>query len=183
MKLAKITMDLHEICLHHELITRNNRTLELNVFHAAKQSKLAAVLFRIKHGNAADLCHSLQNQHARHNRMIRKMTAKMRLHHRDILDSYCRLERLKLNNAINEQHRRAMRQDLLNLIYIQYHSYSLFLIHLITSSQENDAAICFASRVFSSCPDFTAITWPRISPASRKSPRTSKILWRTSSSS
>ena len=88
------------------------------MLHAAEQRDLAAVLFWIEHGDAADLCHRLEDQDARHDRVAREVAQEVRLIHRDILDARRRLERLELDDAVDEQHRRAMRQDLLDLVDI-----------------------------------------------------------------
>ena len=66
MEQAEVTARAHELCLRDELVARHDLALELDVLHAAEQCDLAAVLFWIEHGDAADLCHRLEDQDARH---------------------------------------------------------------------------------------------------------------------
>ena len=112
MQQAEVAAHADDFGLRDELVARDDGVLEFDMLHAAEHRDLAAMLLRIQHRDAADLRHGLEDQDARHDRMAGEMTDELRLDHRDVLDACRRLERLNLEDAINKQHRRTMRQDL-----------------------------------------------------------------------
>ena len=118
MKGSEIPAHTDKLRLRNHLVTGNNRSLELHIVHAAKEGKFAPMLLGIEHGNAADLCHGLQKKYPWHDRLTRKMSSELGLHHGDILDPHSRLEGHQIDDAIHQKHRRTMRQDFLNFIDI-----------------------------------------------------------------
>ena len=65
VKQTEITAHANELRLRDQLVAGNDLALEFHMLHTAEQGNLAAMLLRVKHGNAADLCHGLEDQHAR----------------------------------------------------------------------------------------------------------------------
>src|SRR5690606_3248204 len=60
---------------------------------------------------ACRLCHRLDDEHAGHDRLVRKMTLEVRLVHRHVLDADGRVVAIHLNDPVNQQKRVAVRQQ------------------------------------------------------------------------
>ena len=121
MKLAIITMYLQKISFHNHLIARHYHLFEFNIVHATKQSNLTTVFLWIKHGNTANLSHSLQNQNTWHNSLVREMSVELWLIIGYILDAYSRFEWINFDNSIYQQKWSTMGQNLLYFVNFQYH--------------------------------------------------------------
>ena len=77
MQQAEIAAHALDLRLRHELVARDDRMLELHVFHAAEERDLAAVFLRVQHRDTADLRHGLEDEDARHDRMAGEMALKL----------------------------------------------------------------------------------------------------------
>lgn len=108
-------VDLH---LNAQLIAGNHWLPELRFFHRSKEHDLPARLRSdLADQNAAHLRHRLDDHHARHHRKIWKVAGELRLVGSYVLDANNRVL-ANLGNAVNQQHRIAMRQDCQNLLDI-----------------------------------------------------------------
>ena len=98
--------------LEPELIAGNDRTAETRFVDAAEEEEL---LFAIGHVAQAEDCralsHGLDDQHARHDRVTREVSLEELFVRGDVLQTDDPLPVFDLDNAIDQQHRVAMRQE------------------------------------------------------------------------
>ena len=62
-----------------KLIAGNHFFLEFGAVNSPEIGNLAFIFFLAQDSNCTDLCQGLHNQHARHNRLLRKVAGKKRL--------------------------------------------------------------------------------------------------------
>src|ERR1041384_5887999 len=99
----------------HQSVTRNNRTPKTRFFNAGKQHELlVAVLDLTQSQHRADLGQRFDHEHARHHRRAGKVALEIRLVDTDLLDADDSFARHEFYDAIDEEKRITMRQELLN---------------------------------------------------------------------
>src|SRR5690606_6691794 len=101
-----------------ETVAGSDGPTKSRLFHAGKERNLAAIVFAAE-GDASHLGHRFENQHPRHDRLIRVMPRKVRLIDRDALDPYRPAPRLDSDDPIDHQHRVPMRQSSKNVERLQ----------------------------------------------------------------
>lgn len=112
-------LEFQEIYFDSQLIARNNGSAEFRFIDRGQEHGLAlAVLYPAEDEHARDLRHRFDDQNAGHDGVARKMADKERFIDRDVLDADDS-HVLKLENAINEQKRIAMREDFLDRLNIE----------------------------------------------------------------
>src|SRR5262245_31207544 len=106
--------------LEAQLVAGHNRTAELCVLDGYQEHQLfVAILDAFEDEDAGCLRHRFNDEDAGHDGKIRKMSAKKRLVGGHVLDADDTLGG-KLDDFVDEQHWVAMRQDLPDLIYVQF---------------------------------------------------------------
>src|SRR5215469_411452 len=95
--------------VHHQSIARQHGTAEAHFVDAREIGHARRRGFRLEDDGAAQLCHRLDDEDARHHRVVREMSLEERFVEGDVLKTGGALERLELCDAIEQQHRIAMR--------------------------------------------------------------------------
>ena len=116
--------DLH---LHAELVAGTDGPAEFGLLNRRKQDQFViAILNLVQHEYSGHLSHRLDDQNARHYRVIRKMPGAPRLVRAYVFDSDDAF-RFEFDNRVDQEHRIAMRQDLPYRISVQkwWHAVSL----------------------------------------------------------
>jgi hypothetical protein len=114
-----IASDLTELNLEPKGIPGFNLPLEANVVETGEERDLAPVFLQRKHGDSTDLGQRFDDQHARHYRVVRKMTLKKRITHGHILDANAAFASFELFDPIYQQERISVRDNLHDLDSIE----------------------------------------------------------------
>jgi hypothetical protein len=113
------TPDFHHN-LDAKLIARDHRATKSGALNSGEQHQLGVAIFHFrKQQDTASLGHSLDDEDTRHHREPGKVSGKKRFVDRDVLDGYNPLPPLKIDDAVNQQERKTVRQDVLDLIDVQ----------------------------------------------------------------
>src|SRR5579885_2875728 len=105
--------------LNAKLVARAHRSAKFSLFDGSEKDQLAVPIFDLlQHKHAGYLRHRFDDKNAGHNGVIRKVSHRPRLISRDIIDADDAL-RLQLKDAIDEQHRIAVRKDVADRIDVQ----------------------------------------------------------------
>src|SRR6185369_7018294 len=101
--------------LEHQGIARNDRATKTCFFDPGKQNQLLIAIFDLAQGqHRADLGQRFDNKHAGHHGRAGKVTLEEWLVDTDLFDSNDSFAGYKLDDAVDEEKRIAMRQELLN---------------------------------------------------------------------
>src|SRR5579864_9298286 len=108
---AVAAADAHDVDLEADLVSRHHRAPELGVGDAGQVEELAAPLLdQLQQHQGTGLRHRLDQQHPGHHRLAGEVAGEERLVDGDVLDRHQPLARLVLEDAVDQQHRVAMRQ-------------------------------------------------------------------------
>ncbi len=117
---AAVPTPYFHIDLDPQRVTGNHGTPEARALDSSKENQLFVSIFKLaEQQHAAGLRHRLDDQYARHDRQIGKVSRKKWLIDCDILNSHDALLADQFNNPINQQERITMRQNLENIVNIQ----------------------------------------------------------------
>src|SRR2546421_1828469 len=104
----------HRHRLQQQLIARHHRVAHLDLVHREQDRQLAGVFQLLAQQYAAELRHGLYDQDPGHDRRAGIMSLEEDVVEGDVLDPDRPLIPFDLQNAIDEQHRVAVRQDALD---------------------------------------------------------------------
>src|ERR1700730_800903 len=127
--------------LEHELVAGKYLALESRVIDTGEKDERLVVrptAQRLIDQNHRYLRQRLNDKHPRHHRVAWKMSLKKRFADGDVLDRFDVLARSALDNLVDEQKRRPMRQVSHDLLDIHCrHGHSLFLSALFSSNRSS----------------------------------------------
>src|SRR5467141_2109259 len=124
-QLAEVAAPVEDLDFDAQLIAGHHGTPESRPIDGHKIEQLILAIRNIQQQQkTARLRHRLKNQDPRHDRLPGKMSLKVVLVDRDILDTDAALEAFHLENRVHHQKWIAMRQQFLNFHDVQYHSRS-----------------------------------------------------------